>query len=58
MTATLKIVPEPPKWAVLYLRVSTREQMERDGGGADGYSLPAQQLACETQRHSRSCSRL
>jgi DNA invertase Pin-like site-specific DNA recombinase len=31
--------------AVLYLRVSTKEQAER-GGEAEGYSLPAQREAC------------
>lgn len=31
--------------AVVYLRVSTREQAERDGD-PEGYSLPAQRQAC------------
>lgn len=32
--------------AVLYLRVSTKEQAER-GGGAEGFSIPAQREACQ-----------
>ena len=36
---------DPSKQAVIYLRVSTREQAERDGD-PEGYSLPAQREAC------------
>lgn len=38
-------VPRKEKRAVIYLRVSTREQTERDGD-PEGYSLPAQREAC------------
>ena len=43
--------------AVLYLRVSTKEQAEM-GGEAEGFSIPAQREAGQTQgrgagRHSR-----
>jgi site-specific DNA recombinase len=34
-----------PATAVVYLRVSTREQAER-GGEAEGFSIPAQRQAC------------
>lgn len=40
-----------PARAVLYLRVSTKEQAER-GGKVEGFSIPAQRQACERQaRH-------
>jgi len=52
MTRTLAAVPSPQKQAVLYLRVSTKEQLERDGGGADGYSIAAQAAACERKAES------
>ena len=35
----------PAKHAVLYLRVSTKDQASRNGE-AEGYSIPAQRLAC------------
>ena len=31
-----------PKFAVSYLRVSTRGQAERGGGNDEGFSIPAQ----------------
>src|SRR5437588_8697243 len=34
--------------AFSYLRVSTKEQA-RTGGGAEGYSIPAQRVACHTK---------
>src|SRR5947199_8037805 len=34
--------------ALVYLRVSTKEQA-RTGGGAEGYSIPAQREACYTK---------
>src|SRR5947209_1144280 len=37
--------PEPALQAVIYLRVSTKEQAER-GGEVEGFSIPAQREAC------------
>ena len=37
--------------AVVYLRVSTKEQAER-GGGAEGFSIPAQREACQRKATS------
>ena len=37
--------------AVVYLRVSTKEQAER-GGGAEGFSIPAQREACHRKADS------
>ena len=34
-----------PKYAVSYLRVSTRGQAERGGGNDEGFSIPAQREA-------------
>jgi DNA invertase Pin-like site-specific DNA recombinase len=34
-----------PARALIYLRVSTKEQASK-GGGAEGYSIPAQRDAC------------
>lgn len=34
-----------PKFAVSYLRVSTRGQAERGGGADEGFSIPAQREA-------------
>lgn len=34
------VAPEPAATAVIYLRVSTKEQAER-GGEAEGFSIPA-----------------
>ena len=34
-----------PKFAVSYLRVSTRGQAERGGGADEGFSIPAQRVA-------------
>ena len=49
MTTTLgrrsRAVLERPRHAVIYLRVSTKEQAER-GGMAEGFSIPAQREAC------------
>ncbi len=42
---TLAAVSAAGSTAVLYLRVSTREQAER-GGDAEGFSIPAQREAC------------
>jgi DNA invertase Pin-like site-specific DNA recombinase len=39
--------------AVLYLRVSTREQAER-GGEAEGFSIPAQREACRRKAEALS----
>lgn len=39
--------------AVVYLRVSTKEQAER-GGGAEGFSIPAQREACQRKADSLS----
>lgn len=36
-----------PKFAVSYLRVSTRGQAERGGGADEGFSIPAQREANE-----------
>jgi DNA invertase Pin-like site-specific DNA recombinase len=41
----------PSKRAVIYLRVSTKEQTERDGD-PEGYSIPAQRKACGRRAHS------
>jgi site-specific DNA recombinase len=41
----LQAVPSPDPSAVLYLRVSTKEQAQR-GGEAEGFSIPAQRNAC------------
>jgi site-specific DNA recombinase len=40
-----------PARAVLYLRVSTKEQAEADGA-IEGYSIPAQREACERKAHA------
>ncbi len=37
--------------AVIYLRVSTKEQAER-GGEAEGFSIPAQREACSRKAAS------
>ena len=37
--------------AVIYLRVSTKEQAEK-GGEAEGYSIPAQREACKRKATS------
>jgi len=42
-----------PKTAVIYLRVSTKEQAEK-GGEAEGYSIPAQREACRRKAESLS----
>ena len=42
---TLAEAPDDLRKAVLYLRVSTKEQAERDGD-PEGYSIPAQREAC------------
>ena len=43
----LHAVPDAPAEpsAVIYLRVSTKEQAQR-GGEAEGFSIPAQRAAC------------
>lgn len=43
-TAALQLETPQPS-AVVYLRVSTREQAET-GGEAEGYSIPARRQAC------------
>lgn len=40
-----------PKFAVSYLRVSTRGQAERGGGADEGFSIPAQREARPTKAH-------
>jgi site-specific DNA recombinase len=46
MTRHLQVVStEPERRAVIYLRVSTRDQAERNGD-PEGYSIPAQREAC------------
>jgi site-specific DNA recombinase len=49
MTATIsrrtRRISDTRSGAVIYLRVSTKEQAER-GGDAEGYSIPAQREAC------------
>jgi len=47
----LQAVPSPAAEpsAVLYLRVSTKEQAQR-GGEAEGFSIPAQRAACQRKR--------
>ena len=42
---------EPAANAVIYLRVSTNEQAERDGD-PEGYSIPAQREACRRKASS------
>ncbi len=47
MSRQLQAVPAAePARAVLYVRVSTKEQLQGDGD-PDGYSIPAQRLACQ-----------
>ncbi len=47
MNRHLNAVPAAaPSRAVLYVRVSTKDQLQGDGD-PDGYSIPAQRLACE-----------
>ncbi len=41
-------VQDAPPTAVIYLRVSTKEQAEK-GGEAEGYSIPAQRQACQNK---------
>ena len=41
-----------PKFAVSYLRVSTRGQAERGGGADEGFSIPAQREANKRKAHS------
>lgn len=43
--------PRDLPMAFCYLRVSTREQA-RTGGGAEGYSIPAQRAACHAKAAS------
>ncbi len=45
-SATNPTTENGPARAVLYLRVSTKEQAER-GGKSEGFSIPAQRQACE-----------
>ncbi|MCU1692837.1 MAG: hypothetical protein JWM64_1928 [Frankiales bacterium] len=46
MSPKLSAVPTTKPRAVLYVRVSTKEQLQGDGD-PDGYSIPAQRDACE-----------
>jgi hypothetical protein len=50
----LQAVPSPAAEpsAVLYLRVSTKEQAQR-GGEAEGFSIPAQRTACSRKAELR-----
>jgi site-specific DNA recombinase len=41
---------DPQPRAVIYLRVSTKEQAER-GGESEGFSIPAQRDACLRKRN-------
>ena len=41
-----------PKFAVSYLRVSSRDQAERGGEDTEGYSIPAQREANKKKAHS------
>ena len=41
-----------PKFAISYLRVSTRGQAERGGGADEGFSIPAQREANKRKAHS------
>ena len=41
-----------PKFAVSYLRVSSKDQAERGGGDDEGYSIPAQREANKMKAHS------
>jgi len=41
-----------PKFAISYVRVSTREQAERGGGADEGFSIPAQREANKRKAHS------
>jgi len=45
-TTLSEVTAAPLKQAVLYLRVSTSRQAARNGE-AEGYSIPAQRVACE-----------
>jgi site-specific DNA recombinase len=51
MTRKLAAVPDPARTAVVYTRVSTKEQAERDGD-PEGYSIPAQREACRRKAAS------
>ena len=44
-TAQMLMGSMTPKYAVSYLRVSTRGQAERGGGHDEGFSIPAQREA-------------
>jgi len=44
-TRRLAAVPAPEPTAVIYLRVSTKDQAQR-GGESEGFSIPAQRQAC------------
>ena len=44
-TAQVLMESMTPKFAVSYLRVSTRGQAERGGGHDEGFSIPAQREA-------------
>jgi len=48
---TLSSVPEPERTAIVYTRVSTKEQAQ-GGGDIDGFSLPAQRDACQRKAAS------
>jgi site-specific DNA recombinase len=51
-TSTAKVTGgEPAAKAVIYVRVSTKEQAER-GGETEGFSIPAQREACERKAAS------
>lgn len=47
----LQVLPEPQLTALVYARVSTKEQAQ-GGDDGDGYSLPAQRDACRRKASS------
>ncbi len=47
----LTVATDPAKTALVYLRVSRKEQAQRDGD-AEGYSIPAQRAACQRKAES------
>ena len=56
MTRLLSPTTRTDAGAVLYLRVSTREQAKR-GGETEGFSIPAQREACLQKAKGPRCGR-
>lgn len=52
---SLQVVPDPEHTALVYARVSTKEQAQ-GGGDGDGYSLPAQRDACRRKAQSMNAT--